>query len=339
MGEEMLLASAGVGDSLPWTLMPEPSPTEGTEWIKWHVQQPDMLACWQELKEVPGQDNLQEFARRVWASFEVPKQWCCASKVDNDDSALLAHHSLDRDQFLPLPDMQFGSQDFQLTQPQKTLAYAKALQYWAEKAQLPIQSEPCQLAESVLELWQMMEPLTTFTDKDILEDILPSNWVKIMPSRLAEPTQQEHSCTRTHQAYSRRSFLAAQGGGWPWPHTTATTQTTVQATLIQEVMLWQAESSSQLLTPPPGFAEIAQSLHGDSPPRIVAGIPLVVAEDHDPIQMIGSSMVSAHLFRDSASGAMCIDLVTCSLSLVGMGLDPMVDDHHVPTLQEAMDSD
>ena len=84
--------------------------------------------------------------------------------------------------------MWFRSQDFQLTQPQKTLAYAKALQYWAEKAQPPIPSKPCQLAESMLELWQTMELLTTFTDEEVLGDILPSNWVKIMPFRLAEPT-------------------------------------------------------------------------------------------------------------------------------------------------------
>ena len=66
--------------------------------------------------------------------------------------------------------------------------------------------------------------------------------------------------------------------------------------------------------------------------RMVASISTDMAKDQDSIQMIGSSMVSTCLFRDSASGAMCIDMVTCSMSLVGMGLDPTVDDHHVPAL-------
>ena len=92
------------------------------------------------------------------------------------------------------------------------------------------------------------------------------------------------------------------------------------------------ESISQTPTPPPGFGEITQSLHGDSPPRVLTGIPLELAEDQGPIQIVGSSMVSPHLFRDSALGAICIDMVTCSVSLVGMGLDPMMDDCHVPTL-------
>ena len=85
--------------------------------------------------------------------------------------------------------MQFSSQDIWLTQPQKTLAYGKALQYWAEKAQLPIPGNPCQLAESMLELWWMMAPLTMFMDEEVLEDVPSSNWVKITPSRLLEPTQ------------------------------------------------------------------------------------------------------------------------------------------------------
>ena len=59
----------------------------------------------QELREVPSQDNVQEFPRRVWASFQVPKARCHAPKVNNDYSAPLAPHYLDRDQFLPLQDM------------------------------------------------------------------------------------------------------------------------------------------------------------------------------------------------------------------------------------------
>ena len=50
-------------------------------------------------------------------------------------------------------------------------------------------SESHHLTESVLELQQVMELLNTFTDKEVLKDALPSNWVKITSSRLAEPIQ------------------------------------------------------------------------------------------------------------------------------------------------------
>ena len=88
-------------------------------------------------------------------------------------------------------------------QPQKTLAYAKALQNWAEKAQPPTPGKPHQLVESVLELQHTMEPLTTFTNEEVLEDVLPSNWVKITSSRMAEPTPRECSHSRTHRAHAR----------------------------------------------------------------------------------------------------------------------------------------
>ena len=234
--------------------------------------------------------------------------------------------------------MQFDSQDFQLTQPQKTLAYAKALQHWVEKAQPPIPGEPCQLMEGVLEFWCTMEPLTAFTDGEVLEDVLSSNWVKITSSRSAEPTQRECSWTSTCWAHARGSFSAAYGEGGP--QATATAQmVSQQTTPAQEVVLQQAGPSRQCPTPPPGFAEIAQSLCGDNPQRVVAGIPSELAEDQGPIQMVGSSMLSGHLFQDATSGTMCIDMVTCSVSLVVVGLNPMADECHIPTLWEATDLD
>ena len=197
------------------------------------------------------------------ASIQVPKVRCHALKVDNNHSTSQAHHTLDRDWFLPLLDMWFSSQGFWLTWPQKTLAYVKALQYWAEKTQPPICSEPHQLAESMLELWWMMEPLTTFTDEEVLDDVPPSNWVKIMSSRSAEPTQRECSCSKTHWAHSRGSFSAAYGEGWLGPHTTVTTEiTSQQAALTWEVMPWQPESSSQPLTPHQGLQSSLNSFMG-----------------------------------------------------------------------------
>ena len=61
-----------------------------------------------------------------------------------------------------------GSQDYCLVQPRKTLAYAKDLQYWAERAKPSIPSEPSQLAKSILELRQAMESFMTFKDSEVL---------------------------------------------------------------------------------------------------------------------------------------------------------------------------
>ena len=52
---------------------PEPSPLCHTEWIEWHSRHVSMLSWWEELVEVPSQEDYQLFARVVCASFEVLK--------------------------------------------------------------------------------------------------------------------------------------------------------------------------------------------------------------------------------------------------------------------------
>ena len=86
----------------------------------------------------------------------------------NDYSTPLAPICLRKDKFLPPQDPQMSSQDYCLGQPIKTLACAKVFQYWVERAKPLIPSKPHQLAGSILELRQAMEPLTTFKDSEVL---------------------------------------------------------------------------------------------------------------------------------------------------------------------------
>ena len=60
------------------------------------------------------------------------------------------------------------SKDYRLRKPKKTLAFAKALQFWVEKAQPPKINKPCQLVVCIRELREAIEPLTSFTSEDIL---------------------------------------------------------------------------------------------------------------------------------------------------------------------------
>ena len=92
-------------------------------------------------------------------------------------------------------------------QPQKTLAYPKALQHWAEKAQPLTPGKSHQLAESVQELRCSMDPMATFTTVVVLDDAPTSNWVKITSSRMVEPTPRECSHSRAKRAHARGSFL------------------------------------------------------------------------------------------------------------------------------------
>ena len=59
-----------------------------------------------------------------------------------------------------------------------TLAYARALQYWVEKVNLPVSGEPCPLAMCVRELRQQVGGHITCNKQDILDglrDVLPED--------------------------------------------------------------------------------------------------------------------------------------------------------------------
>ena len=91
--------------------------------------------------------------------------------------------------------------------------------------------------------------------------------------------------------------------------------------------------------PSPGFTKITRSLWGDDPPCKVMGISPEPGEEQGPIWIAGSTMFSTQLLQDSMSGATHIDMVTCSLSLVGLGVILSVVDHPMPTLLGKGDTD
>ena len=65
------------------------------------------------------------------------------------------------------------------------LAYAQALQYWAEKASPPVPSEPCLLAMSICKLKQCMRRYTTFCECNVFEGLVH----RLPEAELEETTQ------------------------------------------------------------------------------------------------------------------------------------------------------
>ena len=93
-----------------------------------------MPGWWPELGEIPGVDDHQELAWKVWASFELPLWISERHGVENYHQAPLALPCICQKDFLPQPDPKFSCQDIRELQLEKTVAYAKALQFWVEKA-------------------------------------------------------------------------------------------------------------------------------------------------------------------------------------------------------------
>ena len=100
--------------------------------------------------------------------------------------------------------MRFGSQDYWLTQSHHTLTYTRQLQYWAEKTQPLSPSQPCCLAESVVEFWWAMELLVLFTEVGLFAAVVPSNWAEVSLPRLMEPTPWDpnHNCSHSQSCWA-----------------------------------------------------------------------------------------------------------------------------------------
>ena len=112
---------------------------------------------WEELIVIPDVEYVWRLAWKIWASFKVP-----SVRMEALEGWLFtappAQKYIQRCEFLPdgLP-----CQDVRIKPCQMTLTYARALQFWAEKVNLPVSGDPHSLARCVRELrWQVGRYIT-----------------------------------------------------------------------------------------------------------------------------------------------------------------------------------
>ena len=67
------------------------------------------------------------------------------------------------------------------------MAYAQALQFWAEKADLPTGGKPHLLAGSIVELWEEMKCYVSFSDEDVFSGVALLEDPPIIPPKEATP--------------------------------------------------------------------------------------------------------------------------------------------------------
>ena len=116
----------------------EPPAEDYEKWIKWRGCWVHTPNWWWELMGILGINDLQELAQKIRASFEILQVRSKALDINDDYSAPPAPKCIHQKEFLPPPNLKFSSQDFRKGQSYNTLAYAQALQYWAEKASPPM---------------------------------------------------------------------------------------------------------------------------------------------------------------------------------------------------------
>ena len=160
----------------------EPPAEDYERWVKWRGQTISTPGWWWELLGIPGVSDVQELAWKIRASFELP---CWMSELHNVENYYLA--PLAPRCILPPQDPLFPCQDIREGQSQKTVAYVQALQYWAEKANPPIPSQPCLLVRCILKVRKVMEQYVSFSKDVILDGAAPQEGSLMDPTKVTIP--------------------------------------------------------------------------------------------------------------------------------------------------------
>ena len=161
------MPTTGWGMRGRWDYLPELLIKNYNLWLRWWAHQLDTHHWWEELTAIPEVGDIKTLAWKICMSFNIPVVQCGALS-NQDYMAPLAPKCLRRGMFL-LDDSSY--QDVWLKPQLLTLAYAQALQYWAEEANPPASSEPHPLAMSVHELRWHIGRYTTFSESDIFEGL------------------------------------------------------------------------------------------------------------------------------------------------------------------------
>ena len=145
----------------------EPSVSDVETWLEWQANQLGNPAWWTELQAIPGIRDPQKLVWKVRALFYIPKV------------RMRPYWSLGTP--FPLhPEVSIGTFSYQMTSPIKmcgknwpslTVTYARSLQYWVEKQSLIRHWSLRPLAESVMELREVVKEYVTFNHQDIIHGL------------------------------------------------------------------------------------------------------------------------------------------------------------------------
>ena len=136
----------------------EPSLSNVETWLEWQANQLGTPAWWTELQAVPGIRDPQKLAQKIKALLDIPEVRM-RTLLEPGYTTPPTPRSLDRNAFLP---KYLSYQDVQQKPALLMIAYARSLQYWAEKQSPPRSWNLSPLAESVVELQEAVKEYVTF---------------------------------------------------------------------------------------------------------------------------------------------------------------------------------
>ena len=169
----------------------EPTILDFSLWVPWKAETCETPDWWMELSAVPGKEDARKLAREVRASFGLP-QWL--QELGSREATLQAPPvppCLCRKRFMPPANLIFACRDIREIPREKVVAYARALQHWAEQNNLPAGGEPCLLVRSILELREEVKWYLSFINEEVFMGVA-------LPKKEEEDSPQTPCATRAH---------------------------------------------------------------------------------------------------------------------------------------------
>ena len=151
-------------------ISPESPVSQPTEWVWWKAERCDIPDWYAELSTVPLEDT-EKLAQQVRASFKLPK---CMHELNPKEAPFHAPPAppcLHWWKFLPPITSAFACQDIWEIPREKTIAYARAMQCFAEWHNLPRKDQPCPLAKSMIKLREEVKFYLSFMDEEVFQGV------------------------------------------------------------------------------------------------------------------------------------------------------------------------
>ena len=98
-------------------------------------------------------------------------------------------------------------------------------------------------------------------------------------------------------------------------------------------------NAAQKQTPPSGFMAVAKSFRDDKPPQITVEIPQEMAAAGFITGSAMTTMMTTQIHQDKMTSVTYMETMTASMGLLSLGMPLMAVDHQTPTTEDVTDTD
>ena len=171
-GASFLRGSPGTSEDEGNRMPLEPVVTEFRQWVQWRADKCKTPSWWADLLAVLEIGDHKKLAREVWALFQLPQQMRELGIKEADLQAPPMPPCLCQQKFMLPAQSIYACREIREIPQEKVVAYARALQHWAEEINPPAGGGPHLLAKSMKELREEVKWYLSFSNEEVFQGVV-----------------------------------------------------------------------------------------------------------------------------------------------------------------------